>query len=224
MLEGREMKRYLFVATLVLLSLSLTVQATMVSYSGTVSGSSGGTAGKTLLFSIPKFDPSIGTLTDIKVTMDGSQSSTLHVWSIDNSDGTVRAYLPGYISVISDTVTLATQNYVFQNPSYPGYDPTQSWGDYQIAWSTILSPVVKNYGPSDTGFSDFIGATGNAPLSGYAKWNSPSSLSIDGNFGDTSSSWTTPFTFHATVEYTYIPEPATMVLLGLGGLLLRKRK
>jgi hypothetical protein len=112
---------------------------------------------------------------------------------------------------------------VFQNPSYPGYDPTQSWGDYKIVWSTAISPVVKSYGPSDTGFSDFIGATGNAPVSGYAKWTSLASLWVNGNFGDISSSWVTPFTFSAGVQYTYIPEPATICLLCLGGLLLRRK-
>jgi hypothetical protein len=211
----------LFVFVLVVLAVGLSANAAFITYNGTVSPS---TLGSTVTTDLPMFN---GTgLTGVQVTLNFTVTPYAQVANFQSpyisrnfltTDWITFGYTPANIW----TVTHGADSW---NLAAPTVSTGTIYGSNQLIEPfSVLTLVGSNSAPvSLTAASglDLAGYTGIGTLtfltSGMGQVQISDGLLMGGGGGN--------LTGTASVTYEYIPEPATLMLLSLGGLLFRKKK
>jgi len=166
------------------------------------------------------------------------QKLTFNIYSVDLSG-----------SVPTTGSLIATKTQTFTMPWAPG-DGTHPYSavtfDFSADEITLPDEVIfglafdtRNYGANPTGYigpycslnfgafddSPFIG-TDVDPTTGFVSstWDVMAGTGILGQFSQSDGGGDFSAGYRPSVEFSVVPEPATMCLLGLGGLLLRRKR
>lgn len=147
----------------------------------------------------------------------GGGSAQNHPFGLDNSTWVMyefdRSYMLGLMRVYNYNEyhhTTAGLQDVYIHYSVTGGGGTRAWTNLSETGSTFtFTQASGRYGERGRYEADFDGA--------FAKYVVLTAAVNNGNFGHTSYGL-------AEVRFDEIPEPATLLLLGLGGIMLRIRK
>ncbi len=210
---------YLCVCAVLMLS-SSSVLADTVSYDTTFSGISVGSSSSV---SLSKFDPSLGPLQSVLLTLEANTSGGSITWDNESASethvtlgigATVTATGPDALAVVAIPLQTGESDVLADEDGDPDFTGDDAF--------TVSSGTGED-SDSDyaTNFSPYIGAgeTFNVSLASIVE----TSVATSGGQGDsTSSGWV--YGGKVTVTYTYTPEPAAMSLVAVGGLALLRRR
>jgi hypothetical protein len=190
---------------------------------------SGGT-GITQVLSVPQFDSSLGTLQSVQidfgVSADGwvgmenknantGGNKTLYTWLDDThvTHGDVQLQLgASTLSSVDWSVENTYTEYLAAFDGIIDYAGASGWQ------TTFLDKSDSGSALYDSDLESYIGnGTVNFNLVSSSTGVLSSSAQVSTSMGVTG-------TGDVTITYTYTPEPATLAILGLGGLLLRRKK
>ena len=167
---------------------------------------------------LPKFDPALGTLDSIQITVESGMSTVLTVgnYSAVSSDGTALTQLK--LNLFTDTYNLFSGNpvlnYISRDYNYtlaPGATITSGpLSGYSImAGNLVTSPLA------------LAAFTGVGSVNMTVSTATRTFLANDG--GNTSASQVTTASFGSVISYNYtafpvapVPEPATLAMIGMG--------
>jgi hypothetical protein len=180
---------------------------------------------------LPQFNPALGTLTGITMDVGGDLDAT---WSITNDNHSGTAYLLMYqdltISEGANTLLFASEHTEgVYKASLDDSDPIFNGECVTLAITAGPSTATADLweepvGGTDQTISDFTDYVGTGTVTLPVTSNLSEEASIPGgNYSENPAPLTDAY---ATVTYTYVPEPASFSLLGLGilGLLSRRRR
>jgi hypothetical protein len=220
----------LLVYALVVLAVSLSANAMEITYTVSFDDSYSGSFNINEILSVPQFDSSMGTLLNVKIDGGirangtiGFENTTANPYTgsiatyfgdpVQSTNGTLELKFNG--AAIADVAWDVQEIYSMNLTAFDGgYDFTGTSGFLR----TYLFKIDNANLYYDNGLSAFIGgSTVNFDLIG----NAVSAISMPGNG---MSQVITIGQGDVTITYEYIPEPMTMALMGIGGLLLRKKK
>lgn len=185
-------------------------------------------------FTVPKFDPALGTLTGVTVfttddvgnfvpvgpTINGSVKITNNAGvtlTIDNYFAQFQTRQvtsgAGYSNTFDDIDPVVTSPSMVGATIASGNNQT-----YTLTSGQTFDAVSQSIGSGF--FATYIGATGTVDFEARA----PQTVATAGTNYTVENNTTTPLVFGVT--YSYIPEPSTAMLVGLAsmGLLLRRRR
>jgi len=190
---------------------------------------------------VPRFDPSLGTLTAVAIRLNATLNADLIAENRSTSPGgatltggiveTVKIQaptIPGFIDVVASASTFPVGPQTVS--TYDGTPFTAElgsgiFGPDTFRW-TILNgnlEVTQNYGPADAALAAFKGP-GNQTMNVMAD----AMFSLSSSNGNVAAQATSKAGSHVTVIYTYtpVPEPTTigMMLVGAGMLVVRRRR
>ena len=209
-----------FLAVIGALALGSVASADTITYGPTsfgsfAAGSSGG-------FSVPQFNPSLGTLTQVDLFVTGDSDGGSN--GLQNLSG-----FPGEASVsIGTNITVSgpASLTVLTFPASTNSGPVAPFGGAVDFTFSGPDSILVNGTPSSDSNSDSI-TSGMSPYIGLStvgfSYGSTVNTSSSASVSPTFSSTTPPtFDFNATVIYHYnaVPEPGTYALLGIGCLAL----
>lgn len=210
------------------LALAGAADATTVSYTSNTVGPQA-----TSFFDLPvtlqQFDPALGTLQSIKITLLGTVSGNLQAESLDNSAATLLAQLSTLLTLSrpDSSALVSTTASSSQSFNASAYDGTIDFGGTSGFSSGPLSSSSSN-AITLTSASDLSLFTGTGSIAALLTALGASSVSGAGNI---ISQIATNAAGTATIEYTFltdgVPEAATwaMMVVGFGfaGSALRRR-
>ncbi len=166
------------------------------------------------LLTFPQFNPSLGTLTEVDLTLSGGLSTTLTITNNSDSPSTGNA----------DTLVKVFAQDVGNNLASPAVDLFSPSYNYSLpGGDSIGSGLLTNTGGAYDAYTNptILGEfTGYSTLSLTASTFTETQLSNTG--GNTDASQVTDASFTGTVTYQYTPtptpEPSTLALLGVGSV------
>lgn len=176
---------------------------------------------------LQKFNPALGTLQSVKVTLFGNLSGSLRFESFDASPSTIVTNLSASLTLTRpDNSTLIVTIPAFsQTFNVAAFDGTFDWGGTSGFTSAAINASSSN-AVVLTGATDLALFTGLGSLNSPLRAQGTSSATGSGNLV---TQFTTKAGGYATVEYTFaaVPEPASWALMlggfGLIGVALRRR-
>ncbi len=172
--------------------------------------------GQTATFSLTAFDPALGTLTGVELTVSGSATDVYY--SVQNTTGSSQAYTNA-TNTIELQVSLAA-NYVADTVSSGGY--TTPAGSGEVAANTTINGPSQPGGALAAGSFDvlaadfhyFEGAGAEVQFTSTAVGLYGGSAAGGVNFGGNGDA---SGTFTVTYNYTSgVPELSTWAMMGLG--------
>lgn len=167
-------------------------------------------------FDIPQFDPAMGTLENVSVTISGLVQASLAFTNWSSSTDGLKMQEQNTLSVLyNNSQTMVSSNCVFQTTSYPGMQPVAANGGVYLQ-SCIYNLCTTVFASSlEADLADFTGL-GNVPLA--AGLVSDSYMTVSG--GNYHYLVQTAGSETATVTYSFapVPEPSAALLVGLGCL------
>jgi len=210
------MKRFLSLSTLGLGALIATagnVRADSVTYTDSIPLTNGGWSAN---FTLTQFDPSLGTLTEVDFSLDGSVLGSVTAKNTDVAPENITTNISAILKLKNPG---GSSNIVVSSPIWTTTDLAVAVGaSVTHANETGSDPQTNSYTASNgSKFTQFIG-TGNITLPVTAA--SATSASASGNVNanlSTSSSANIDVTYDYTPGTPVVPEPATMSVVLLGG-------
>jgi hypothetical protein len=230
--RGREMKKGIVLSIAAVLFCSCLAVADTITYSDTYSGYFNMT-NKPL--AIPQFDSSLGTLNSVTMTVNVTAFGTIKfenttAFAIEDEIATywywqdpVTKSTKGQLGLALGTQSLASVNWDVREIyalNLAAFDGTTDYAGPSAFSTTYLDSQDSQNFVFSSDLASFIGSN-NLNLVGNGSAYGATVMP-----GNGSNSMTTTGSFSATViyDYTPVPEPLTLSLLGLGGLLFTRRK
>lgn len=181
-------------------------------------------------FALQQFDPSLGTLNSVTVTLNAALDQTLRYENMDGAGKYIQYFFDSdpedetrcIYSLSFTGGSLGTT--IFNTPSYtniPAYDSTLDYGGASGGTHEFLLNQSANNVYTDGAMSPFVGTGSMAFDASATGW-----MIVKDSGGNWNLSPITLAGAGVTVAYDYtpIPEPTTMCLLGLGAFALRRKK
>ncbi len=207
-------------ASLAIVGIAAASQAATVSYSATVPQQT--TDFTNIPLSLSQFNPSLGTLTSVTLTLAGTATGSIRFESLDAQAAAILANLTASISASGPAaLAITTVPLSSTTTNVTAYDGTIDFGGTSGRTLDPLSATDTQSSSLSSGFGSYVG-TNNVTINLSANGNS--TVSGSGNIVTNLSQKAGGI---ATLTYTYtpVPEPATMAVLSIGALgLLRRRR
>lgn len=228
MKDIHKLNRVIALVVVVILSLMTTANAAIITASDTYGpidiGSAAGWAG----VSLPQFDSSLGTLTQVTLTLDANTFAGVIGWDNEaTGESDVTLGIGGEVT-IDAFGTLVAIAIPVQTGSTTVTADTDGSADYvgTDAFWVMGGSGSDSDANSSTEASVLALFTGTGTFDVWLSSSLYTLVSTTGGYGpSTTTTGDTDGTITITYEYIPIPEPATTALLGLSSMvLIRKRK